>query len=185
MTTTAHSAVAEIMNALGDRLTLITEYAQLLNGGHENSLVKVPYQSISIDPPDPSGKPDSRRWFEKPFSEDRSVPLKAFVARLDLDDDDDWKPWMVGHAKHLQVDVDEFKEIRHATVLGQAEITGRKEEIHKRFRRVKGEGEVEGEVNVEGEGKVEGEVEYVAFVAPVERDQAAPSLLVRPLCIYK
>jgi hypothetical protein len=169
MTTSTHSAVAEIMNVLrkDEHLSIIKSRSDLEKLS-DNWLVQVPYRSISLYPPDPSAKPDSRRWFAKPFSKDRSVPFRAFVARIVLDNDT-WQPFMAGHAKHLKVDVAEFEETRHATVLGQAEIVRDKEKIEPLVRSVEGGGEC------------------IASIAPLGSEETfkGPDLLVRPLCIYK
>jgi hypothetical protein len=91
--------------------------------------VEVPYRTVSrMSPSDPSGTPDSRGWFARMVSEDESKPSTRFVAHLTTDSE--LEPVMAGHGDHLRVPSGEFMPLRHATVLGQAEIARSGEEIH-------------------------------------------------------
>lgn len=123
LTTTAHSAFAEVLHALDqNRERCVIDSAEKLKGLASNRLIELPYRRVEqIDPEEENltGERDGRLWLTRRLTGDRSRPPRKFSAILDTHAG---SAAIVGDGGYLLVDGDQFKALRHATVVAQVEV---------------------------------------------------------------
>jgi hypothetical protein len=130
LTTTAHSAFAEILIALEENeQRCVISSAEDLRGLTSNRLIELPYRRVErIDPEleDPAGKRDDRSWLKRRLAGDESKPPREFSALLDTEAG---RAAIVGDGKYLLVGGDQLGLLRHATAVGQVEIPSAGREV--------------------------------------------------------
>jgi len=130
LTTTAHLAFAAILDVLegsGERHVIVS--ADQLEGLTSNQLIELPYRRMErIDPEgeDPAGKRDERSWPKRVLTGDQSKRPRGFSALLDTNAG---CAAIDGRGEYLLVSGGQLRALRHATVVGQVEITSAGREV--------------------------------------------------------
>jgi len=130
LTTTAHSALAEILHALDEnKQRCVIDSAEDLERLTSNLLIELPYRRMErIDPEgeDPGGRKDDRSRLKRLLTGDQSRPPREFSALLDTKAGG---AAIVGNGEYLLVSGGQLQALRHATVVGQVEIPADDREV--------------------------------------------------------